>query len=200
MYDDASGIQVFVSPRISEGEPGFEDSRSGGVQEYRPSKNSPLWTGDSRERWIEAITSHQFDLYFFLQPEFSFKGQSCVKISCQLDDGPIHKGAILFEKTVTPVDSMPMLYSTTPVWQFGDFSISAGSVTKRCLGHWEASGFAMGEHWPAVDPELSPGEGKIAFQNMGKIKITLQRSNQWTYKLSARALAATDPTEKHSAT
>jgi len=200
MYDEASGIRVYIKPRISKGEPGYDEKRPGGVQEYQPTEDSPLWSDDSRERYIEAITDHQFDIHVSLDPEFSFKGQSCINIVCQIDDSAAHNGAILFEKTSTPVDSIPIPHATTPVWTFGDYSTSGDPPAKYRLGHWKASGFVMGEHWPIDDPELSFDEEDTDSGNVGKIQIMLQRSNRWTYKLSARTAAAnSDPTKKYKA-
>ena len=77
MYDALSGIEVFIKPYESEGQ----------YKEYEAPHDSPLFTGNERERYIEAVTDERFEMVVLLHSEFSFLGETYAQILCDVDGG-----------------------------------------------------------------------------------------------------------------
>ena len=137
MYDPTSGIEVYIRPY------GTDDQYT----EYEAPRGSPLYTGNLRERYIEAITDERFEMVVILRPEFSFKGKTHACIEYDID-----KGTIVMEEYIEWLDKE----HGRPITDV------ASHVTTRWKGDWKNVGFTFGEVCRSKFCGASPVEQKGA--------------------------------------
>ncbi|KAI7490553.1 hypothetical protein KC357_g1932 [Hortaea werneckii] len=143
MYDEEAGIEVYIRPYCGDT----------GYREYRAPRSSPLYTGQTNERYIEAVNNERFAVFVKLDQSFDFKKCTQARASLDIDGGGI-----------------------------GCYDILAKSRRKALLdnsctcddGKWECVGFHFQELRLLEDDHLTVEQEEAEALKRGRIEVTLQ--------------------------
>lgn len=111
MYDSSSGIEAYIRPYDSDGQ----------YTEYEVPRGSPLYTGNKRERYIEAKTNERYEVVVLLHPEFNFKNKPAVNIRKFIDGGALFEGNALIEEDREPGEPLEDVTRSSTVWVDGNW-------------------------------------------------------------------------------
>lgn len=78
MIDSETGIEAYVQ----------KYQANDHYKEYKASSESPFYTGNSNECYIEAITGERFQIGVVV-PKFNFKGYSHIEVTWDIDGGSV---------------------------------------------------------------------------------------------------------------
>jgi hypothetical protein len=84
MIGEKTGIKAYVAPFQSQ-----SDMPDVHYEEYQATPDSPLYTGNPNERYIEAITGQRFELGVIIPPAFDWKKNRFMEANFCLDDGAV---------------------------------------------------------------------------------------------------------------
>jgi len=75
MYDRATGLEVYIRPFDGEDD----------YHEYAAPSNSPVYSGNRNERYIEAVDGQRFVMGVRVHPQFDRKGYKKVRAQYYID-------------------------------------------------------------------------------------------------------------------
>lgn len=154
MYDAASAIEVYIRPYRED----IVDSKEQ-YAEYEAPRGTPFYTGNPRERYIEAVTDERYEIVTILHPTFVFKGNQCVKIQQSLDDS-LYASCYLKAQDKRPKTAMTDI---------------ANEVPALIDGKWQSVGFSFGSVCPSEHVRLSAEEEKSEAKQRGSIIVKVAR-------------------------
>ena len=169
MYDSASGLHVYLQPHGTDLQ----------YTEHEAPRGSPIYTGNARERCIEAITGQRFVMVVELPPEFSFKGSSHIQMTYDVGDGKHGFKRCCASEEIILGKSFKDIASTCRVLSNG---------TWQDAGVWQEIGFVFGELTPNNIIDLSEDQQAVGTFERERVRITVQRGTAQERSVSAGEL------------
>lgn len=156
MYDAASGIEVYIRPYRED-----DSDSEGQYAEYEAPRGTPLYTGNARERFIEAVTNERYEIVTILHPAFTFKGCHCVKVYKNID-GSLNPRAYLEARRRGSKTAMT------------NCSKSARTLVD---GVWKEVGYSFGLVSPSEHVDISSEQETSEAKKRGRIVVKVQRGS-----------------------
>ncbi|KAK3698989.1 hypothetical protein LTR37_016680 [Vermiconidia calcicola] len=138
--------------------------------EYEAPPGSPLHTGSSRERYIEAIANERFEIVTVLRPQFTFKKHIHIKVDTEIDNGALWVTDYL--KSSSKKRGKPL-----------ETYLDATNILSD--GTWKTLGFTFGELYQNEDCDQSRSEAAEEASKRGKIEVSFQRGKVTERKVGA---------------